>query len=255
MYPWLGCGECAACRDGRENACPRGRNIGVARPGGYADHLVVPHSRYLIDIDGLDPSWAATMACSGLTAYSAASKVLPLPTDAPVVVIGVGGVGLTAVATLSALGHKAICAVDMSEANLAAAHELGASVTVTADAQDLSGKVLAATGGPVDAVIDFVNNDQTASAAFDMLAKGGRMVQVGLFGGEVTIPTALLALKMLTIEGSFVGTLSESPRGGRAGQAGQSPSHPGHRRRPGPGRGNDLARPAHRRRRSRAASC
>ena len=198
------------CVSGRaENACPRGRNIGVARPGGYADHLVVPHSRYLIDIDGLDPSWAATMACSGLTAYSAASKVLPLPTDAPVVVIGVGGVGLTAVATLSALGHKAICAVDMSEANLAAAHELGASVTVTADAQDLSGKVLAATGGPVDAVIDFVNNDQTASAAFDMLAKGGRMVQVGLFGGEVTIPTALLALKMLTIEGSFVGTLSE----------------------------------------------
>ena len=58
-------------------------------------------------------------------------------------------------------------------------------------------------------MIDFVNNDQTASAAFDMLAKGGRMVQVGLFGGEVTIPTALLALKMLTIEGSFVGTLSE----------------------------------------------
>ena len=67
----------------------------------------------------------------------------------------------------------------------------------------------AATGGPVDGVIDFVNNDQTASAAFDMLAKGGRMVQVGLFGGEVTIPTALLALKMITIEGSFVGTLPE----------------------------------------------
>ena len=199
--------ECAACQDGRENACPRGRNIGVARPGGYADHLVVPHSRYLIDIEGLDPSWAATMACSGLTAYGAASKVLPLPTDAPVVVIGVGGVGLTAVATLSAL--KAICAVDMSEANLsAAARELGASITVTADARTCP-EGARGDWRPVDAVIDFVNNDQTASAAFDMLAKGGRMVQVGLFGGEVTIPTALLALKMLTIEGSFVGTLPE----------------------------------------------
>jgi D-arabinose 1-dehydrogenase-like Zn-dependent alcohol dehydrogenase len=209
VYPWLGCGTCAACQDGRENACPRGRNIGVARPGGYADHILVPHPRYLIDIDGLDPSWAATMACSGLTAYSAARKVLPLPANAPVVVIGVGGVGLTAVATLSALGHRAICAVDRSEANLEAARELGASLTVTADAEDLAGKVTAATGGPVDAVIDFVNNDQTASASFDMLAKGGRMVQVGLFGGEVTIPTALLAVKMLTIEGSFVGTLPE----------------------------------------------
>lgn len=209
VFPWIGCGSCAACHDGRENACPRGRNLGVARPGGYAEHVLVPHPRYLIDIGGLDPSWAATMACSGLTAYSAATKVLPLPADDVVVVIGVGGVGLTAVATLSALGHRAICAVDMSAANLAAAQELGASVTVTADTEDLTGKVLAATGGTVGALIDFVNNDRTASAAFDLLAKGGRMVQVGLFGGEITIPTALLALKMLTIQGSFVGTLAE----------------------------------------------
>jgi propanol-preferring alcohol dehydrogenase len=209
VYPWLGCGGCAACRDGRENACPRGRNIGVARHGGYAEQVLVPNPRYLVDLDGLDPTWAATMACSGLTAYSAARKVLPLPADYPVVVIGAGGVGLTAVATLSALGHEEICAVDLSEANLEAARTLGASITVPADAEDLSGKVLAATGGPVAAVIDFVNNSGTAAAAFDMLAKGGRMVQVGLFGGEVTIPTALLALKMLTIEGSFVGTLRE----------------------------------------------
>ena len=209
VFPWIGCGSCAACEDGRENACPRGRNLGVARPGGYAEHVLVPHPRYLVDIGGLDPSWAATMACSGLTAYSAATKILPLPADDLVVVIGVGGVGLTAVATLNALGHRALCAVDMSAANLAAAQELGASVTVTADTEDLTGKVLAATGGPVSAVIDFVNDDRTASAAFDLLAKGGRMVQVGLFGGEVTIPTALLALKMLTIQGSFVGTLAE----------------------------------------------
>jgi propanol-preferring alcohol dehydrogenase len=209
IYPWLGCGECTACQAGRENACPRGRNIGVARHGGYADQVLVPDPQYLVDVDGLDLSWAATLACSGLTAYSAARKVLPLPADVPVVVIGVGGVGLTAIATLSALGHKAICAVDMSEANLAAAESLGASTTVVADTQDLSAKVIASVGGPVSGVIDFVNNSQTAAAAFDMLAKGGRMVQVGLFGGEVTIPTALLALKMLTIEGSFVGTLSE----------------------------------------------
>lgn len=226
VYPWLGCGECAACQDGRENACPRGRNLGVALPGGYADHLLVPHSQYLIDIEGLDPSWAATLACSGLTAYSAASRVLPLPTDAPVVVIGVGGVGLTAVATLGALGHRAVCAVDMSEANLTAARALGASITVAADAQELSTKVMAAAGGPVVAVIDFVNNDQTAAAAFDMLAKGGRMVQVGLFGGEVTIPTALLALKMLTIEGSFVGTLAELRSVVELAKRGELPSIP-----------------------------
>ena len=209
IYPWIGCGECAACLDARENACPKGRNLGVARPGGYADHIVVPHPRYLLDIGDLDPSWAATMACSGLTAYSAASKMLPLPPDYPVVVIGVGGVELTAVATLHALGHRSICAVDREESNMAVARELGASTSVAATSDDLAGSILAATGGPVVGVIDFVNNEQTATVAFDVLAKGGTMVQVGLFGGEVTVPTALLALKMVTIRGSFVGTLAE----------------------------------------------
>jgi len=209
VYPWIGCGECGACLAGRENACPKGRNLGVARPGGYADHLLVPHPRYLLDIGDLDPSWAAIMACSGLTAYGAVSKVLPLPPDAPVVVTGTGGVGLTAVATLRALGHRAICAVDRVEANLAVARELGASMTVAVTGEGLAGAVLAVTGGPVAAVIDFVNNELTASAAFDVLSKGGTMVQVGLFGGELTIPTALLALKMITVQGSFVGTLPE----------------------------------------------
>lgn len=208
VYPWLGCGTCAACLDSRENACPRGRNLGVARRGGYADHILVPHPRYLLDIGDLDPSWAATLACSGLTAYSAATQVLPLPPDTPVVVIGVGGVGLTAVATLSALGHRTICAVDRDERNLEVARDLGASLTVVAS-DGLATDVLAATGGPVAGVIDFVNNEQTASAAFEVLAKGATMVQVGLFGGELTIPTALLALKMITIKGSFVGTLAE----------------------------------------------
>lgn len=209
VYPWIGCGQCAACLDGRENACPQGRNIGVARPGGYASHLVVPHPRYLVDIGDLDPSWAATMACSGLTAHSAASKVLPLPPEAAVVVIGTGGVGLSAIATLHAMGHRAICAVDREPANLQVARELGATTTVTASSEGLAADVLGVTDGPVPAVIDFVNNDQTAAAAFEVLAKGGTMIQVGLFGGELTIPNALLALRMITVRGSFVGTLPQ----------------------------------------------
>lgn len=209
VYPWIGCGKCPACFDGRENACPQGRNLGVARPGGYAQKILVPHARYLLDIGGLNPSWAATLACSGLTAYAATTKVLPLPPDAPVVVIGVGGVGLTAVATLKALGHREICAVDRAEANLSLARELGASSSVVSTTGNTNRDVLAATGGPAAAVIDFVNDNETATAAFDLLVKGGHMVQVGLFGGELTVPTALLALKMITIQGSFVGTLAE----------------------------------------------
>jgi len=206
VYPWIGCGDCRQCAANRDNYCAAGRNIGVARYGGYADHVLVPDEKYLVDIAGLDPSWAATLACSGLTAFAAVRKVDLSDPDDPVVVIGAGGVGLTAVATLRALGHRAICAVDLSEQNLRIATELGASVTVPGSSDALGKEIVRTVGEPVAAVIDFVNNSATATAGYQAVRKGGELVQVGLFGGELIAPTALTALRMITIRGSFVGT-------------------------------------------------
>ncbi|MFF2347030.1 alcohol dehydrogenase [Pseudarthrobacter sp. NPDC058119] len=226
VYPWIGCGECRQCRNGHDNRCAAGRNLGVARHGGYAEYIMVPDEKYLIDIEGLDPSWAATLACSGLTAHSAVDKVLPLEPDEPVVVFGAGGLGLTAIAVLRARGHKNICAVDVAERNLELARDMGATSTALSgpgkDARDIS----RAAGGAPSAVIDFVNNGATATAAFDILAKAGTMIQVGLFGGEVTIPTAMLALRMIRIEGSFVGTLAQLRDLVKIAKAGKLPSIP-----------------------------
>lgn len=208
VYPWIGCGECRECRAGRDNRCAAGKNLGVARHGGYAEYVLVPDEKYLADIDGLDPSWAATLACSGLTAFGAVDRVLPLGPDEPVVVIGAGGLGLTAIAILRARGHRVICALDLSERNLELAREMGASHTVTSG-PDAAEQAKDALGGPAAAVIDFVNNGPTASTGFNVLAKAGIMVQVGLFGGEFTFPTAALALRMIRIEGAFVGTLEQ----------------------------------------------
>ncbi|MHA4854361.1 alcohol dehydrogenase [Rhodococcus sp. MSC1_016] len=209
VYPWIGCGQCHRCAAGQENYCTSGRSLGVNRHGGYAEFVSVPDEKYLIDIGGLDPSWAATLACSGLTAFSAANKVLPLPPDAPVAVIGAGGVGLTVVGILAALGHRNICAVDTNPANLAIATETGARTTLCSDGENSAADLMSMCGGPVDAVIDVVNNTQTAEIAFDVLAKGGRLVQIGLFGGEMVVPTVLMPLKLLTVQGSYVGTLDE----------------------------------------------
>nr|WP_213016570.1 MULTISPECIES: zinc-binding dehydrogenase [unclassified Rhodococcus (in: high G+C Gram-positive bacteria)] len=83
-----------------------------------------------------------------------------------------------------------------------------------------------APSSPASAVVDFVNNGVTATSAFEVLTKAGHMVQVGLFGGEVTIPTALLALRMIHIEGSFVGTLSQLQDLVRIAQSGKLPNIP-----------------------------
>ena len=55
IYPWVGCGQCHQCEAGRDNYCAAGKNLGVARHGGYADRILVPDAKYLVDITGLDP--------------------------------------------------------------------------------------------------------------------------------------------------------------------------------------------------------
>jgi propanol-preferring alcohol dehydrogenase len=168
--------------------------------------VLAPHPRHLIDPGDLDPALAATYACSGITVYSAIRKVMPLPPDEPVVLIGAGGLGLQAIAVLRALGHRNIISVDVSPEKRAAAAQAGASQTVDGSGQGVTQRIIAAAGGPAGAIIDLVNGTASARAAFDALRKGGKLVQVGLFGGELRLPLPLMAMRALTVQGSYVGT-------------------------------------------------
>jgi alcohol dehydrogenase, propanol-preferring len=206
VYPWVGCGDCTACNSEQDNMCLTPRSLGVYQNGGYGTHVVVPHPRHLIDPGALDPAIAATYACSGVTVYSAIRKAMPLPPDEPVVVVGAGGLGLNAVAVLKALKHRNIIVVDISEEKRQAALKEGASQAVDGSGDDVTKRIIAAAGGPVLAVIDLVNGTQTARFAFDALRKGGKLVQVGLFGGELTVPLPLMAIRAMTVQGSYVGT-------------------------------------------------
>lgn len=209
VYPWVGCGKCEYCRRDEENMCLTPRSLGVYQNGGYATHVLATHWKHLVDIAGLDPALAATYACSGVTVYSAINKLMPLNPDEPIVVVGAGGLGLNAIAVLKALGHKRICVVDVSEEKLKAAREEGATDTVLASGEDTAKRIIEACGGPVAAVIDLVNGTQTARFAFDALRKGGKLVQVGLFGGEMSIPLPLMPIRALTVQGSYVGNVNE----------------------------------------------
>jgi D-arabinose 1-dehydrogenase-like Zn-dependent alcohol dehydrogenase len=95
VYPWIGCGKCATCLAGDENMCLKPASLGVYCDGGYADHMTVPHPRYLLNLRGLDPVTAAPYACSGVTTYSALKKV-EADLGTPIVIIGAGGLGRSA---------------------------------------------------------------------------------------------------------------------------------------------------------------
>jgi propanol-preferring alcohol dehydrogenase len=209
VYPWVGCGTCAACTSEEDNMCLVPKSIGVFQHGGYATHVLAPHPRHLIDPGSLNPAVAATYACSGITVYSAIKKVMPQPPDEPIVLIGAGGLGLNAIAVLKALKHRNIVVVEISAEKRTAAERAGATATVDGSGEAVHRRIIAACGAQPVAIIDLVNGTATARFAFDALRKGGKLVQVGLFGGELALPLPMMAIRALTIQGSYVGNPKE----------------------------------------------
>ena len=206
VFPWLGCGHCERCQRGEDNLCDKPNGIGVVQDGGFGQQVVVPHSKFLVGVGDLDPALAATFACSGITVYSAIKKIQPIASDEPVVLIGAGGLGLAAISMLMALGHRNIVSVDISADKRAAALEMGATKVVDGSSNTLLALLLEATGGPVRAVLDFVNATSTAQVGLECLAKGGKLILIGVAGGELVVSLASMIFKPRTIQGSATGT-------------------------------------------------
>jgi D-arabinose 1-dehydrogenase-like Zn-dependent alcohol dehydrogenase len=204
VYPWIGCGKCAVCKAGQDNHCVSGsRYLGVNRAGAYSTHLLVPDAKYLLDASGIDESFAATLACSALTAYSAAAKLPRLGPRDEVAVLGCGGLGLIAVSVLRARGVRNIVGCDIDDAKLAVAAKLGARRTVNT-ASDAKDELRGIAGA-----LDFVGGPATAALGIGALRKGGRYVICGLFGGELVHPLPPIAQRAIGIIGSYVGSLQE----------------------------------------------
>jgi D-arabinose 1-dehydrogenase-like Zn-dependent alcohol dehydrogenase len=205
VFPWIGCGKCAVCKAGQDNYCVSGsRILGVNRAGAYSTHVLVPDAKYLIDPGGIDEAFAATLACSGLTAFSAAAKLPPLAREDRVAVIGCGGVGLAGVAVLRARGANNIVACDIDDGKLQTAAKLGARETINTRKPEPAQRLQGIAGA-----IDFVGTPATAALGIAALRKGGRYVLVGLHGGELVHPLPPIAQRAIGIVGSYVGNLAE----------------------------------------------
>ena len=224
-YPWIGCGGCGICESGQEHLCSQPRALGVTRAGGFGDHVLVPHPRYLFDAGELPVTLACTYACSGLTAFGAVRKVRARVDGRPLVIIGLGGVGFAALRLAQALTGASIVVADVDDATLQAGAEAGAEV-VDARAPDAARRIRRATGGGAAAAIDFVGSESSAALGLGVLATGGLLVVVGLFGGELRASLPLWPLRSLTVQGSYVGSLTEMRELMRLAGAGRAPSIP-----------------------------
>lgn len=209
VYPWIGCGQCAACKVGEENICTAPRHLGIMVDGGFATHVLVPHARYLIGYEPLSPAYAGALMCSGLTAYAALKRLADRSARAPLLLVGLGGVGLMGLGLAKAMYGAAPFVADIDAKKREAALAAGAREAFD-PADPHARKALLNASGGVYAAIDFAGSDASLNFATGVLAKGGKVVVTGLIGGGYSTAVAMFPLKAMTIEGTSMGTLAEA---------------------------------------------
>jgi propanol-preferring alcohol dehydrogenase len=199
VFGGWGCGACRECASGEEQRCERGESPGFQRDGGYAEHVLVPHPRYLVGIGDLHADHAAPLADAGVTPFRAVARAAAwLTPGARVLLIGFGGLGQFAIQYLRRLPDLVVAVREVNPDRLAAAARMGADLGLLEGDEAL---VNLGLGGPADVVFDFVGTDATLDYAARNVAPGGLVSLVGEAGG--TLP---FGFERLPVEASLTTT-------------------------------------------------
>ena len=214
-----GCGRCEWCQGGQAQVCPDQTQPGFTHWGSFAEYVALhaADTNLVAVADVVGDAAAAGLGCRFATAYRALNARARVRRGEWVTVVGVGGVGLSAVQIAVAAGARVI-AVDRTEAALALARSLGAEHTLLAgqgersdggrhrgERSDVAAQVHELTGGGSHVAVDAVGTPATCAAAIHSLRRRGRHVQVGLLpsvGGHPAVPMDRVIAWELDVLGS-----------------------------------------------------
>jgi propanol-preferring alcohol dehydrogenase len=207
--PWIGDGTCRFCTSGHDNLCDHPTNLGENVDGGYAEFVKVPDFRYLA-ITKMSPSESATLSCSGLTAYSAIKRGDLSPNKNLLIIGAGGGLGSMAIQLSKIFGSPVIIGIDTNDDALRNAKIFGADYVLNVNERDFQKEIVSLTNGyGPDVVVDLNSSDFSLQTFIPLLAKGGRYIMVGLYGGKIVHDSPLLINYQKYLMTSVVGTLKE----------------------------------------------
>jgi S-(hydroxymethyl)glutathione dehydrogenase/alcohol dehydrogenase len=220
------CGVCKFCTGGRPYLCPSqylGRAPGAkprlagsngdpiqqfANLSSFAEKMLCPE-RSLVKIrDDMPLDRASLIGCGVTTGLGAALNTVHIPAGASVVIIGCGGVGLSALQGARITGAGKIIAVDAQKWKFDLARKLGATECVDATDGVPVAAVQALTGGGADFVFECIGLVPTVQQAVAMTGRGGTTVLVGVVPVTQLVPisAADLVLQEKKITGSYMGS-------------------------------------------------
>ncbi|WP_061569842.1 zinc-dependent alcohol dehydrogenase family protein [Caldibacillus debilis] len=223
------CGQCLPCKEGRPALCEKGaeangngtlingsrrlhkgdepihHHLGVSAFSEYA--VLSRHSLVKVD-PGIPFEKAALFGCAVITGVGAVVNTANIRLGSTVAIVGLGGVGLSALLGASAAGASRIIAVDINEAKLQKAKELGATDTFNSRDKDVVEKIKAATNGGVDYAFETAGAVPAMEVAYAITRRGGTTVTTGLPHPEhhFSFPQVTLTAEERTIKGSYLGS-------------------------------------------------
>jgi len=223
------CGECGYCGEGRPNLCQSSwtaRSRGTLQTGERRLHLpgvelhhwsgisafaqyavVVPGSLVAIDRD-VPLETAAIFGCAVVTGVGAVLNTARVSAGSTVAVVGLGGVGLSAVLGATAAGAARVVAIDTNPAKLELAGELGATDVFDARDPDCAVQIRDRTSGGTEFAIEAAGAAAAAELAYAITARGGTTVTAGLPhpSQQLSVGLAALVADERVIRGSYMGS-------------------------------------------------
>lgn len=223
------CGDCLPCVQGRPALCEPGAEAngkGELLEGGsrlstgaaslyhhcgvsaFADHAVVSARSCVVIPDDVDPVKAAVFGCAVLTGVGSVVNTGQVPPGASAMIVGLGGVGLSALLGARASGANPIIAVDVHQHKLDLAIELGATATVNANDAGALQKVRELTKGGVEYAFEYAGSVAAMEFAYGATRRGGTTVTASLPSPDSEWPLKHISLtaEERTVKGSYIGS-------------------------------------------------
>ncbi|MGG3940268.1 zinc-dependent alcohol dehydrogenase family protein [Peribacillus psychrosaccharolyticus] len=223
------CGHCLPCQEGRPALCEPGaaangegtllndgrrlhlngeevyHHVGVSA---FADHAVVSRTSLIKVVKDIPFDELALFGCAVITGVGAVVNTAKIEMGSTVAIIGLGGVGLSALLGAVTAGAGRIIAVDLNESKLAKAKELGATDIFDSKQPDFIEEIRRVTGGGVDYAFETAGAVAAMEIAYKITKRGGTTVTTGLPHPEhkFSFPQVTLTAEERTIKGSYVGS-------------------------------------------------
>jgi len=205
---WKPCGECHWCQMGQPLLCRQIKIIGIGFPGAFAEYVSIPTATLDLNVfrlaDEISYEVGATAEPLSVAVY-AATTAEPVATDT-VVVLGAGMIGQCVLQVFKAMGVAKVIVTETSKKRLELARAMGADMVINAAEEDPVERVNEATSEMgADIVVECAGVPATFHQAMEMVRRGGKIMQVGVYEEPIQWEPITLITKNIRLIGCLGG--------------------------------------------------